>query len=215
VPGRKPTISIDQLLDAGEAVVLREGVGNLTLDAVAAQAKVSKGGLLHHFPSKRDLVAAMVTRLVQEWNGRVDAAIQRTPPGPGRLTRATINACIDDPDAWQEHMRRRSLVLLTAIIADPSLIKPVKGVCKKQDHLLASDGLAEGAAEFISAALDGIWMSWVLGMRDFKPAEFAAIRRQMMRLVNPAASPRQSTSRRAAARPARKPSKPTRSRSRS
>ena len=34
------------LLDAAEAVVARQGVANLTFDAVAAEAGMSKGGLL-------------------------------------------------------------------------------------------------------------------------------------------------------------------------
>ena len=38
-----------RLLDAAAAVVRRDGAGALTLDAVAAEAGVSKGGLLYHF----------------------------------------------------------------------------------------------------------------------------------------------------------------------
>jgi AcrR family transcriptional regulator len=41
-----------QILDAAEAVVMCQGVRNLTLDAVAAHAGISKGGLLYHFRSK-------------------------------------------------------------------------------------------------------------------------------------------------------------------
>ena len=38
-----------RLLDAATAVVRRDGARALTLDAVAAEAGVSKGGLLYHF----------------------------------------------------------------------------------------------------------------------------------------------------------------------
>ena len=34
----------EQILDAAEAVVVREGVRNFTLNAVAAQSGISKGG---------------------------------------------------------------------------------------------------------------------------------------------------------------------------
>ena len=50
----------DRLLDAALAVVARQGVGNLTLEAVAAETKVSKGCLLHHFPAKDRLVEAIL-----------------------------------------------------------------------------------------------------------------------------------------------------------
>ena len=41
----------ERILDAAESVVIEQGVTGMTLDAVAARAKVSKGGLLYHFPS--------------------------------------------------------------------------------------------------------------------------------------------------------------------
>ena len=52
----------DQLLDAAERVVRRDGVARLTLDAVAAEAGTSKGGLLYHFASRDALITAMVGR---------------------------------------------------------------------------------------------------------------------------------------------------------
>ena len=56
----------DALLDAAEAVVARQGVANLTFDAVAAEAGMSKGGLLHHFRSKDRLIEALVTRAARK-----------------------------------------------------------------------------------------------------------------------------------------------------
>ncbi|MDO8275460.1 MAG: TetR/AcrR family transcriptional regulator, partial [Serpentinimonas sp.] len=40
------------LLEATNTVILRDGIAHLTLEAVAKEAGVSKGGLLYHFPSK-------------------------------------------------------------------------------------------------------------------------------------------------------------------
>ena len=51
-----PARTKDRLLDAASTVVHRDGAQALTLDAVAAEAEVSKGGLLYHFASKRDLI---------------------------------------------------------------------------------------------------------------------------------------------------------------
>jgi AcrR family transcriptional regulator len=42
----------DRLLDAFEGLLIAHGPRAATLDAVAAAAEVSKGGLLYHFPSK-------------------------------------------------------------------------------------------------------------------------------------------------------------------
>ena len=64
---RADTSLQDTLLDAAETVVARQGFANLTLDAVAAEAGISKGGLLHHFPSKDRLVEGLVARTAEGW----------------------------------------------------------------------------------------------------------------------------------------------------
>jgi AcrR family transcriptional regulator len=61
----------DRLLDAFETLLVTVGSRAATLDAVAAAADVSKGGLLYHFPSKDSLVEGMLQRLREL--GRQDA----------------------------------------------------------------------------------------------------------------------------------------------
>ena len=73
----------DRMLDAAEVVVTRHGIANLTLDAVAAEAGMSKGGLLHHFPSKDRLVDALVAAAPKAGGRATLEAYARTPEGPG------------------------------------------------------------------------------------------------------------------------------------
>ena len=56
----------DRLLDAFETILVRSGSRAATLEAVAAEADVSKGGLLYHFGSKDELVDGMLTRLREQ-----------------------------------------------------------------------------------------------------------------------------------------------------
>lgn len=53
----------DALLDAYQAILLDKGQRATTLEAVAARAGVSKGGLLYHFRSKEALAAGLIARL--------------------------------------------------------------------------------------------------------------------------------------------------------
>ena len=59
----KPTTK-DTILDAAETVVARDGSRHMTIEAVAAEANISKGGVLYHYPNKMALLQAMVTRMV-------------------------------------------------------------------------------------------------------------------------------------------------------
>ena len=44
------------ILDAANKVILDRGADGFTLDAVAREATVSKGGLLYHFPIQKKLI---------------------------------------------------------------------------------------------------------------------------------------------------------------
>ena len=56
----------DRILNAAESRLLAMGPAGLVLDAVAADAGISKGGLLYHFPSKEALVEGAELRVVDE-----------------------------------------------------------------------------------------------------------------------------------------------------
>src|SRR5699024_10300679 len=60
---RTPTETKEKLLDAFYALLDERGTAGATLDAVAAKAGVSKGGLLYHFGSKAELVNGSLERL--------------------------------------------------------------------------------------------------------------------------------------------------------
>ncbi|WP_370617078.1 TetR/AcrR family transcriptional regulator [Mumia sp. Pv 4-285] len=73
----------DRILDAFETLLVEGGGKIATLDAVAARAEVSKGGLLYHFPSKDAMVDAMLDRLREQ--GRADVVkMKQASQGPVR-----------------------------------------------------------------------------------------------------------------------------------
>ncbi|TMZ54700.1 TetR/AcrR family transcriptional regulator, partial [Klebsiella pneumoniae] len=48
------------MIEAAERVARRDGPGAVTVEAVIREAGVSRGGLMYHFPSKLDLIRALV-----------------------------------------------------------------------------------------------------------------------------------------------------------
>ncbi|UXN74347.1 TetR/AcrR family transcriptional regulator [Devosia sp. A8/3-2] len=66
--GRRQTIDRGTILDAAEHVVLHDGAAHLTIDAVAAEAGVSKGGVLYAYASKDILIDAMLERVVAAYD---------------------------------------------------------------------------------------------------------------------------------------------------
>lgn len=71
----------DRILDAFEELLAEQSERAATLDAVAARAGVSKGGLLYHFGSKDALVDGVLARLAEHAE-RDLAAMRAAPEGP-------------------------------------------------------------------------------------------------------------------------------------
>lgn len=70
---RKKNIDRDRILDAAHNVVLYSGAHALTLDKVAAEARISKGGLTYTFATKEALLSAILDRDVTRFRNRLEA----------------------------------------------------------------------------------------------------------------------------------------------
>jgi AcrR family transcriptional regulator len=154
----------NRMLDAAETVISRQGIADVTLEAVAAEAGISKGGLLHHFPTKDALVKALVVRCAEGWRSQYMEAHARTPDGPGRMARALISYCLTDVEIWTDQLRRMGSSVFAALAQNPSLIQPMRAVYADLHRRVAEDGLPPGVGEAVVAATDGLWLDWVLGL---------------------------------------------------
>jgi AcrR family transcriptional regulator len=161
---RTETSLLGALLDAAEAVVARQGIANLTLEAVAAEAGISKGGLLHHFRTKDRLIEALVARAAENWRACWMGSYEKASEGPGRMTRALLEHCLSDAQSWTEQLRRSSSAVFAALAQDPSLIEPMRATYSDLHRRIAEDGLPPGVGEAVVTAIDGLWLYWVLGL---------------------------------------------------
>src|SRR5436309_12912230 len=78
-----------QILMAANKIVQRDGVARLTIDAVAREAKLSKGGVLYHFPSKEALVSGMVMDHIESFTHDINGNLAEET-GAGRWLRAYL-----------------------------------------------------------------------------------------------------------------------------
>ena len=138
----------DRLLDAAGVVVMRDGAQALTLDAVAAEAEVSKGGLLYHFKSKRDLVEGMVERWLAEFGREMEGE-------DADFVRGYIKA---SAPAGNE------LGMLAALVADPSLLVAVRKQYGIWQDRVEREGRDPVDATVARLAADGLWLAELLGM---------------------------------------------------
>lgn len=151
----------DRILDAVERMLVTGGADAVRLDAVAAEAGVSKGGLLHHFGSKRALIEGVLGRLVDRFEAELP------PPGspPGAFTRAWLEATIpvDDVPA-RDRFDQVSVALLAGMSGGPEVLGALRRCYEFWQRRIADDGLDPATATLVRLAVDGWWMARLLDL---------------------------------------------------
>ena len=140
-----------KLLDAAGAVVRRDGPQALTLDAVASQAGVSKGGLLYHYGTKQELIEALVARWLADFQRDIDAA-------DPHFVRGYVRASDPAGEVADE------LGLLAALVADPAVLRTVRERYAIWQDRVEREGSDPVDATVARLAADGLWLAELLGM---------------------------------------------------
>jgi AcrR family transcriptional regulator len=176
IPSRRYSHGVSQekntrqrILDAAEEVVLREGVAHLTLEAVAATAGTSKGGLLYHFPTRDALVAAMVDRLGAAFERDLELCGHADAGGPGSFTRAYVRATFSPPSGGEsERERRLGVALIAGVAADPALLESLRARFAAWQARVEADGLPVARATAVRLAADGLWLIELFGLAPLR-----------------------------------------------
>ncbi len=175
-----PASSRETILDAAEAVVIESGAGHMTLDAVAARAGVSKGGLLYHFATKEDLLRAMLERFSKHIDEAQKKKGQRLKEGPGREIKAFILSNADrDPQKDQI-----GAALLAAVAYDPKLLQPARDDFRRHLDEVMQSGLKFRRAGVIFFAVLGLVFSELLSLSTLSIKERNELVEEILRLVD-------------------------------
>ena len=168
----------ESILDAAERLIGEKGFQALTLDEVAIGASVSKGGLLHHFPSKQSLIVGLAEYMILLHEQEIDANRKEDPNGPGAFTRAYLRAnlaCVDEST--------QVCAILTAesrnIPAMLTLFQDFSARCQQQ---LENDGLDPVIASMVRYAAEGLSAATKAGMPA--PTNYKEVIARLMELAS-------------------------------
>lgn len=145
-----------RLLDATVELVAERGYAATTTVQVAERAGVSRGALLHHFPSKNDLVIAAVEQVM---TNRYDDLRAAAATMTGARTRRVLQMLADH---FTSPFFMTALDLWVAARTDDVLrgeVYPLEREVGRQTHeltveLLGADESEPGVRELIQATLD-------------------------------------------------------------
>jgi AcrR family transcriptional regulator len=147
-------------------------VARLTLESAAAQAGLSKGGVLYHFPTRDALVAAMVDAIIVAFDEDLERQLT-DESGPGSFTRAYLRATMAPSAPSDEGDDRLGAAVIAAAAAQPALLIPLQEAADRWQARLEDDGLDPTVATMVRLASDGLWLCELFGL-----APLAGARRQ-------------------------------------
>lgn len=144
----------ERILDAAIRVVERTGVTGVTFDAVAAEAGVTRGGLLYHFRSREALLEAINLHLARQWEAGLERhagkrADQATPD-------ERMAAFIHNSTTMAS---RAELLFLLEFARDPALVVPWDEIGRRWVAPPPDDLDDEAALSrfIVRLAADGLW----------------------------------------------------------
>lgn len=170
-----------RLLEAAGSAIAQHGV-NVSLDVIARGAGVSKGGLLHHFPTREELLASVMRHLLAEFDADVERALEAEtdePARPGRLVRAYVNAVF--ADLIDGDRAREKVTLMGMIGNSPAVEEYVRLDDEQWQARLGADGLDPMRAEVITKAADGATGSLLWSRTD--PAAYVELQRTLIAMT--------------------------------
>lgn len=143
------------LLDAAAEVVRSDGVSNLTLDRVADAAGVSKGGLLYHYGTKQELVAAVLERTLDRAAAQLDSLAAANSRSTGSFAQAYLDYVRSGQPA---ELDSATGIFASAALDDGDLTPARDAFAVWQKRLLTEDGIDPTVALLARVVGDGLWL---------------------------------------------------------
>lgn len=170
--GRKRVINPEQILDAAEVVVARDGAAKLTLDAVAAQAGISKASVIYDYKSKPALIEALVLRAVRNDNAFNDAKTAELGGVASPVIRGRIAAAAQP---FPDEFRAVALNLGAAMAQDTELRSVFQANQRRVIGAIADTSAQPRGALLAYLALEGLKLLESLDYHRWPPAERSQI----------------------------------------
>ncbi|SDZ85303.1 TetR/AcrR family transcriptional regulator [Microbulbifer marinus] len=167
----------EAIIRAAEEVVREKGARKLTLDAVAAQCGLSKGGLLHHFRTKQALLQAMLESSIA-----CESELAAEYAAKGGDSGGPLASRIHSMFALMEDEETLPRALIAAVAEDPALLEPIKAKEAKIRDELGGKCSDPDLALLLLFATRGLFLGRVLGVMEPGDPIFERLRKRLLEL---------------------------------
>ena len=155
-------------LQAALTVIARDGPGRLTLDAIARESGMSKGGLTHQFPTKEAVLKALLEHQIEyfgDFTRRYLAEAGAASAQPQLAAQlATLREAIAQPHSV-------ALAILGALTQDPGLLAQTRDASGKTVDAIKAEAADPQSALVRWAAAQGLVLMSLFGLNPLSDQE--------------------------------------------
>lgn len=178
-PSKKSIIA-----EAAGLIVVEQGSLDITLEAVAKRANVSKGGLLYHFPTKDALIYGAIEHLMGELDELIALEMSHEiatteMPETGRWLRAYVR--VSTTVQTNETAASRAIVGIS--LTDIKFLPLMEQMYERIVERALNDGISREVADLVCIAADGCWLYGLLNPST-DGSRLQSLRQTLLKLID-------------------------------
>lgn len=180
---RQPALTRERVLAAARREALESGSA-LSLASVAQRAGVSKGGLLHHFPTKEALLQALALEIIGEFRTRVDRAVAAEAASVGQAPGSWVRGYIEVSFKMAEDFEALYAAWGAMEVADDVravILEAQQFMVERCEH----DGLPPGRAHAVRCACDGALLARRAWLPELDDVQRSRMKDEMLSWTRP------------------------------
>ena len=168
------------IIEAAHRVAERQGGADFSYETTATEAGLTKAGVLYHFPSREDLVLAVVQYVAQSWEDAMLDALGRplVEATPSQRIRAYVEV------AARDEVSRADFAIYADALCRPAHVGPWNEVFSRWFDL---DGCSpDERARLTTArfAADGLWVAKATGTLPPSAEEYDGLVAHLLSLTD-------------------------------
>lgn len=171
------------ILEAAARVLEADGITGVTFDTIAAASGITRGGIIYHFRSREELLAAIHQHLARRWEQQLEATLGKP------VDRATPHERLTAYIRTSATSATRAELQMIIDSRNTQYQRWWDDVLDRWTGRAGLDGVASTRlATLALLAADGLWMNEILGTHPVPPEQRRQTAEHIISLIQPRSS---------------------------
>lgn len=151
------------ILEATQRVAVERGANKISLDSVAKEAGLTKGGVLYNFPNKDALITGLLERLLDNYGPLIEQNVVQLQGEPQPMLRSLCRVI----DQLQELDQNIPMAILAAAAENLSLLEPLRRDMASRYQQVQEEAPEPDEASLLWCAAEGLMLLDLFGLLPF------------------------------------------------